>query len=208
MDVSVAVKEPWETIPGWFTYQHWYERIAQEAPPGSTLVELGVFCGKGLAYLAEKTKHKGCKVIGIDTFLGSPEFVNVFTTGGTPFSELPPGYLAQECTRYLEATGYLDDVKLIVSDSAKAAELFADGSVWSVFIDAGHDADSVELDVRAWWPKVKIGGYLAGDDWGDEFPGVQEGVQRVFPHVTGYVGGVWAIMRTEGYAIQPKGGAA
>jgi hypothetical protein len=200
MDVSVEVKEPWETIPGWFTYQHWYERIAQEAPPGSTLVELGVFCGKGLAYLAEKTRHKGCKIIGVDTFLGSPEFQTVFTTSGTPFSELPRGYLAQECIRQLSGTGYLNDVTLIVSDSANAAKLFADRSVWSVFVDAGHDADSVELDVRAWWPKVVPGGYLAGDDWGDEFPGVQEGVQRVFPNAAGYVGGVWA--------VQPEGGAA
>ena len=34
-----------------------------------------------------------------------------------------------------------------------------------VYIDALHDYDSVMEDLRAWYPKVKNGGYVAGHDW-------------------------------------------
>src|SRR5207253_8367684 len=42
---------------------------------------------------------------------------------------------------------------------------FADASVDFVFIDAGHDFNSVCNDIRVWLPKVKPGGVLAGHDY-------------------------------------------
>lgn len=169
-------------IPGWFSFREWYERVAAEAPPGSTLVELGVFCGKSLAFLAAAVRGKGCRVVGVDTFLGSPEFgAQVELADGGRWGDLPTGTLAGMAVNHLNAAGVLGDVTLVVSDSAKAASLFPDGSVWSVFVDAGHDADSVERDVVAWWPKVAGGGWIAGDDYDLTFPGVREGLLRVFP---------------------------
>ena len=174
--------EAWESIPGWFTFRAWYDRVAGECPPGSTLVELGVFCGKSLAYLAERTRGKGCRVVGVDTFLGSPEFREmVVAPDGSVFADMPAGHLAGVAVNHLNAAGVLKDVTLVVSDSARAAELFPDGSVWAAFVDAAHDADSVERDVRAWWPKVAPGGYLAGDDYDHDYPGVREGLLRAFP---------------------------
>ena len=35
--------------------------------------------------------------------------------------------------------------------------------------------------MRAWWPKVAPGGYLAGDDYDHDYPGVREGLLRAFP---------------------------
>ena len=32
-------------------------------------------------------------------------------------------------------------------------------------IDAGHDYNSVKKDIEEWWPKVKIGGVMGGDDY-------------------------------------------
>ena len=51
-----------------------------------------------------------------------------------------------------------------------------------VFIDASHEADMVYLDCEAWWPKVKVGGVLAGHDY-DPFNTnntVYPGVKRYF----------------------------
>lgn len=172
----------WEGIPGWFTFREWYERVAAECPPGSTLVELGVFCGRSLAFLESAVRAKGCRVVGVDTFLGSPEFAGrVKAPDGTDWADLPAGHLAGLAVHHLHAAGSLPGVSLVVSDSARAAGLFPDASVWSVFVDAGHDADSVERDVRAWWPKVAPGGYVAGDDYDRDYPGVAEGLARVFP---------------------------
>jgi hypothetical protein len=61
---------------------------------------------------------------------------------------------------------------IIKSDSVKAANHFADESVSLCFIDASHLYENVLKDLRAWWPKIKKGGILAGHD----FPG--DGVKK------------------------------
>lgn len=171
-----------EGIPGWFGFEKWYDFVAKESPEGAALVELGVFCGKSLAYLAQATRQKRCQIFGVDTFLGSPEFTqSVAAAGGRPFNDFYPGELAGMCVNHLHAAGVLGDVTLLVSDSARAANLFAFDSVFSVFVDAAHDADSVERDVKAWWPRLKPGGWIAGDDYDSGFPGVRDGLLRCFP---------------------------
>ncbi len=50
-----------------------------------------------------------------------------------------------------------------------------------VFIDAGHDYDSALADIKAWWPLVREGGYLAGHDYQHRFPGVMRAVAKCFP---------------------------
>lgn len=57
--------------------------------------------------------------------------------------------------------------------SLPAAEKFADGGVDIVYLDADHSESGVTGDVLAYWPKLKVGGILCGDDyhrggwWGD-----------------------------------------
>lgn len=52
---------------------------------------------------------------------------------------------------------------------AAAAEL-ADGSFDWAYIDGDHSYEAVKADLAAWYPKIKLGGALAGDDydWRDE----------------------------------------
>lgn len=49
--------------------------------------------------------------------------------------------------------------------SVEAAGTYADKSLDFVFIDAGHDYDSVKADILAWQPKIRPGGILAGHDY-------------------------------------------
>lgn len=190
-----------DDIPGWFDFQPVYDKVCRDAPAGSTLVEVGVFCGKSLSFLAEKRGHD-CRIVGVDTFLGSPEFtyngrdgLGVRKADGTPFQDWPVGLIAQECIAGLHAKGLLDKVQLVVSDSVRAAGLFADESVWMVMLDGAHDAPSVRADIAAWWPKLKPGGVLCGDDYRPEFPGVVAAVQGVFGDQHAVFGTTWAIAK-------------
>jgi SAM-dependent methyltransferase len=51
--------------------------------------------------------------------------------------------------------------------SSDAVDQFEDNSVDVVYIDADHKYDPVLADIRAWYPKVKPGGILCGDDYID-----------------------------------------
>jgi predicted O-methyltransferase YrrM len=60
---------------------------------------------------------------------------------------------------------FMDKVQYHIMPSAEAAPKFADGSLDFVYIDADHSYQYVLQDCRAWWPKVKVGGIMAGHDW-------------------------------------------
>lgn len=174
----------WQDIPGYFDWHAHTDAVVASAPPGSVLIELGVLFGKSLAYLATKAREadKGLRVVGIDTFTGSPElFAGAVLIEGKPLSEHPVGVIAAGAVYHLHECDLLHEATLIASDSAKAAGLFADGSVWSVLIDADHSEEAVALDIEAWRPKVAAGGWLAGDDYIPDFPGVVAAVDRLVP---------------------------
>lgn len=45
-----------------------------------------------------------------------------------------------------------------------------------IYIDAAHDLDHVLEDIELWWPLVRPGGVLAGDDFDEEHAGVRMAV--------------------------------
>ena len=167
-------------VPGWYNFEPFYDRAVRDAPPGSLLIEVGVFCGRSLCDLALKARaaDKGLRVVGVDHFRGSPEH----QTEHANLSRHAFGSLAAWTLQALDKLDLLDYVTLVVAPSARAAHLFPDGAAWMVFLDAAHDEASVAADVDAWFPKVTKGGFLAGDDvWG--FPGVGAAVRRAFPGI-------------------------
>ena len=187
-----------DDIFGWFDWQPLYDRAVASAPPGSALVEVGVFLGKSLAYLAERARaaNKGLRVYGVDTWRGSEEFDGTVWINDRPINELPAGEVLSICYRNLVERGLDDIATLIVSDSARAARIFADESVHMVFLDAAHDEESVSRDIAAWRRKVARGGVLAGHDYPPEsgFPGVKAAVDAAFPlgRVVG-IGSWWEV---------------
>jgi hypothetical protein len=50
--------------------------------------------------------------------------------------------------------------------SLEAAERFADGELDFVYIDGNHRYEFVKADLEAYTPKVRAGGFIAGDDYG------------------------------------------
>lgn len=49
--------------------------------------------------------------------------------------------------------------------SLDAAALCVDGFFDFVYLDADHRYESVDADIKAWWPKIRSGGVLAGHDY-------------------------------------------
>jgi len=65
-------------------------------------------------------------------------------------------------------------------ESVLAAGIFKDEELDFVFIDANHWQCAEDID--AWWPIVKKGGVLAGDDY-VQMPAVRKAVDSRFPNV-------------------------
>lgn len=179
-------------IPGWYDWPDLYQQIVDTAPAGSTVVEVGVFCGKSLCDLAARViaSRKPLRVVGVDTFLGSPEHFaadGLTDTAGRPFRELPPGVLAQATLTNLARLDLLSVTTLIVADSYRASRLIP--AAWAVFLDADHSEAAVAADIAAWLPKVQPGGWLCGHDYGT-YPGVAAAVDELLPGRT-IVGKSW-----------------
>lgn len=104
-------------------------------------------------------------------------------------SELPDLYLIgvdhfARPDRLLKLTNIARDFpgRCIVhrAKTADAAALVPDNSLDFVFVDAGHKYGCVRSDLRAWWPKVKLGGWFGGHDYTLEYPGVTKAVNERF----------------------------
>lgn len=94
-----------------------------------------------------------------------------------------PGETQEECDEAARITAYKmgpykGRVTILRKPSVGAAQGFEDGSLDAVLIDALHFANFVIEDIQAWWPKLKMGGLMIGDDWGPYFPGVEVGVRQ------------------------------
>lgn len=158
-----------KTVPGWFDFAPLYDRIVSEAPPRSTLVEVGVYHGLSLRYLGLRAREakKGLRVIGVDWGRGQPDLGGKRT--------------ADAALETLIDAGLADEVPLILAPSWKAPALFAPKSVWFAFIDAGHELPDVRADIETWMPRIFPGGILAGHDYSHTgWPGVHQAVSEAF----------------------------
>lgn len=77
------------------------------------------------------------------------------------------------------------NVRIIKNYSVEAAKEVDDNSLDFVYIDAAHDYENVKADLKAWAPKVKVGGIIAGDDFYD-FPSGKGGVMRAATEFTSH----------------------
>jgi len=65
-------------------------------------------------------------------------------------------------------TSFASDRRHIVQAlSQEGAKAFSDASIDWLYLDALHTHDALLKDLAAWYPKVRPGGLLTGDDYGD-----------------------------------------
>jgi predicted O-methyltransferase YrrM len=63
--------------------------------------------------------------------------------------------------------GYGDRSVIVVAKSLTVSTIFGDETLDFVYIDADHSFEGCSDDIRAWFPKVRPGGILSGDDYVD-----------------------------------------
>ena len=96
---------------------------------------------------------------------------------------------------------YTGRYQLIRKPSVEAAELFSEESLDCIFVDGDHTTEGVLADLSAWFPKVKKGHLILGDDYYmesvslavDSFFKKQGAEVFFFTSKTGYK--IWAVYK-------------
>ncbi|HKW13642.1 MAG TPA: class I SAM-dependent methyltransferase [Candidatus Krumholzibacteria bacterium] len=160
----------------WFAnaYDLLLDRLPTDRP--IVWVEVGVLYGQSLAYLGVEIINRNLPVTihAVDNFAGWP---------GVDQGEALRDKFLLNTAPLRDMLG--DRFQVHALPSVEASDLFAPDSCDVVWIDADHSYEAVKADIAAWWPKVKPGGYLGGDDWA--FRGVREAANEAFPE--GYMMG-------------------
>lgn len=105
--------------------------------------EIGVFDGRFSEVICETIP--GVDLLSIDSW----EVGRIF----------PKKKIAVEKLSRFEGSTIIHDTSL------NAAKDIEDGSLDFVFIDGEHSYKSVDEDIKAWTPKVRIGGIVSGHDY-------------------------------------------
>lgn len=151
----------------WFTYPNLYSEMVRLSPNKAHFVEVGVWKGRSAAYLAVEiiNSSKEISLDLVDTWEGSEEHQPMMYNLFDVFQE--------------NIKPVRDYVNIKQMDSLSAALSYEDKSLDFVFIDAAHDYESVKADIKAWLPKIKPDGYLAGHDY-PSWEGVTKAVNEIF----------------------------
>lgn len=187
-DESRMNLEHWDKIQGWFDFEDIYNRMAEEVLDREIIIELGVWKGKSLIYLADRLKQyaKWVPVIGIDAFDGRG-WGGFETIGRLDRQNGDMRTVYQQCMDNIEACGVGYRTKIIQADCIEAAGMFANESVRFLFIDDTHESEHIKREIAAWLPKMQRPTFMAGHD----YPGdIKAGVDAMFPNVK-IVGSCW-----------------
>lgn len=146
-------------------------RLAAEVPPGQAIVEIGVFRGRSLSFLAAGAWES--PVYGIDPWnLRRPS---------------KPKYSSDETYAYAREVFKDDENVTLVRDfSVEAAVKYAGPKIGLLHIDADHRYEGVMSDFRSWQRHLTKGAVVCFDDYSDLHPGVVK-----FVNECRYLGGIY-----------------
>jgi cephalosporin hydroxylase len=163
---------------GWGSHHAVFRREIAAVKP-ETIIELGSWKGASAIHMAKQAKALRLDpvILCIDTWLaGDRAYVDHSFIGDT----LPRGgrlRLLEIFMTNVMAENLQDRIFPMPSTGADAAESLAYMGVLAdlVYIDAGHAEHEVAADLEAYWPLLRPGGVMIGDDYN---PGAWPGVVK------------------------------
>ena len=163
---QVNLNDHWVNVPGWSGWRMRFEFSLQvQINDNAHFLEIGAWKGQTSCLMAQliKEKNKNIKFDVIDTWLGSQEDEHLNDI------DLKNNRLYEVFLEYTEP--FKEYINPIRSTSVDASLLYQDNSIDFIFLDASHTTEDVTDDIKAWLPKIKEGGIIAGDDL--DFPSVK-----------------------------------
>ena len=144
---------------GWYSNAKPMEKLIKDHDV-KVVIEVGSWLGRSTRHIAKKLPKQG-KVYAVDHWLGSVEH----QPGGEHWHECLPQLYEQFLSNVIhkKLTHKIIPVRMASVDAEKYLSQVA---VDLIYIDAGHETETVYQDLTIWFPHVQGHGILCGDDWG------------------------------------------
>ena len=144
---------------GWYGNETLMEELIQNRNV-TTIIEVGSLLGKSTRHLAASLPIGG-HVYAVDHWLGSAEHQQgQWAPLPIPLDQMYNAFLSNVI--HANLTDVIIPIRKPSLEAASTLDVMAD----LIFIDASHDTESVLADLNAWYPHLKMGGVLVGDDMG------------------------------------------
>lgn len=166
-------------MQGWGSQSPLFAEVINRVKPRE-IVEVGTWKGASAIHMANlaRAHHPDTAVLCIDTWLGSMQHwdfndVRLDLDREHGFPRVYHHFLAN-----VVKSGLKDHVFGLPLSSLTAAELLIKRGVQAdlIYIDAGHAEREVFMDIDAFWPVLRAGGTMIGDDF--SWPEVQRAVHH------------------------------
>lgn len=165
------MKHFYEEVEGWWSEKDhdFYKKIVDKYEDGSHFVEVGSFKGRSSVCMAVNiiNSNKDIRFDCVDTWKGSEEHQK---DGIAEDADVVGDTLHETFVKSIASVK--DYINPYQTTSREASKLHEYESLDFVFIDGSHDFGNVLNDIRSWAPKIKMGGTLAGHDFGHEGVGL------------------------------------
>jgi hypothetical protein len=167
---------------GWNADSPLFRGLIERLRP-KLIVEVGTWKGASALHMAGLCGELGLEteIVCVDTWLGSAEMWhdhnNPLRYRSLRLRHGYPQVYFQFISNVIHA-GQQSRITPFPQTSANAAEWFATKGLRAdmIYLDGSHCYAGVKADIAAWWPLVRSGGVLFGDDFDDNWPDVQMAV--------------------------------
>lgn len=151
----------YQTIHGWSNFLPWYTEAVEEAEDDDNFAEIGVYRGRSSAFMGVEIANSGKDIhhYAIDSWTG--KYDKVYEAARRALKPLNNVTVMRYAS--IQAAGYFKDL---------------DTKFFMVNIDGDHSYLSCRQDIESWWPLIREGGWLMGDDYNGRYPGVNKAVQE------------------------------
>lgn len=182
----------WRHVPGWFDFDDVYQEAVDRAPSSEAhFVEIGVLCGKSALFMAEAIRKSNKKITfdAVDPLaLSLGDFNHIVKTYPALCRNITENNLLDMIqqssspdvvTHIIELSGLGDFINLVRASGQQQALTYPAESLDFVYVDAQHTYEDTEQILRAYLPKMRRGGVIAGHDYGTVYPGIEKAVLDV-----------------------------
>lgn len=175
-----ALPEPYKSIQvlppdmhGWFREENQknLKQFIEKYQP-TVVVELGSWLGSSAFYMAKLMK-KDSFLYAVDNWTAEGD-TSILNDQDSAVKKRIPTLYQQFLSNviHMNLTDKIIPVRMKTVEAAQSLNIKVD----LIYIDASHDEESVFNDIMSWYPKLKKGGMMCGDD--AFFSGVRKAVER------------------------------